>query len=171
MFNLIEVLEPVSIVFNTSSRILPPGMPFDWSIATIHFNAYVSHSTWRAPATSSPGRFSLTLEPGKSALGTRLARRVLQTREVYETLLQRTFWRFDIWHFEMRNGFLGHWLSSVWLKVFKKMLKGSPFLSSRRFFARSLFHCSLSFHGSSALTKSLAQATLQISSVKMCETQ
>ena len=91
VFNLTEVLEPVSIVFNTSSRIPAPGMPFDWSIMTVHFNAYVSHSTWRAQANSTPGRFSLALEPGKSALRTRLARRVLQTCEVYETLLQRTF--------------------------------------------------------------------------------
>ena len=99
------------------------------------------------------------------------ARRVLQTCEVYETLLQRTFWRFEIWHFDMRNGVLGHWPSSVWIKVFKKMLKGPPFLSFRRFFTRSLFYCSLSFLGSSALTKSLVQPTLQLSRVKMCETQ
>ena len=49
---------------------------------------------------------------------------------VNQTLLHRTFWRFDIWHFDSRNGF---WESRRIFEVFEKMLSGSPLLFSHRF--------------------------------------
>ena len=92
-----------------------PGIPYDWSIVTVYFNAYVNHLASRAQS-------------------------LRNISSMCETLPDQNFWRFDICHFNTRNGFF----------------TSSPLLSIRRFSfirwftARSLF-------GASALTYSLAQ--------------
>ena len=92
-----------------------PGIPYDWSIVTVYFNTYVNHLASRAQS-------------------------LRNMSSMCETLPDHNFWRFDIWHFNTRNGFF----------------TSSPFLSIRRFSfirwftARSLF-------GASSLTYILAQ--------------
>ena len=72
---------------------------------------------------------------------------------------------FDLWHLTYhwhRKCFFRNWMGSAWIEVhvhvFEKMFTGSILLSSCSFSLIHYFTAHLLFH-SSALTKSLAQAT------------
>ena len=80
-----------------------PGIPYDWSTLTVYFNTYANHLLSCC--------------------------QILQTCRACETLLHRTFRRFDIWNFVTRNGFSRS--GCIW--VFEKMVKGCLLLSSYLF--------------------------------------
>ena len=92
-----------------------PGIPYDWSTLTVYFNTYANH----LPSCE----------------------QILQTCRACETLLHRTFRRFDIWNFVTRNGFSRS--GRIW--VFEKMVTGCPPSFFQPFFAHSLFYCLLAF--------------------------
>ena len=109
----------ISIIFNTSSGIPTPGIPCDWSIVTVYFNTYVNHLASHAQST--------------------------KTCRAGETLIHRTFWRLDIWHFDTRNGFSGNGRIEVFENwdahrlsppLFSSFLSSSPFRYSFTFFVR-----------------------------------
>ena len=86
--------------------VFPVNQSYDWLIVTVHFNTYLSQSFGFASTEYN------------------------KTCRACETLLHCTFWRFDIWHFDTRNGFSE---SRRIFEVFEKMLSGSLLLYSRRF--------------------------------------
>ena len=106
------------------SGIRAPGIPYDWWMATVYFNTYVSHLVSRAESTKH-----------------------VEHVNRYNTTL------FDVWHFEARNCFLrcGGWggggregvVCADW-GIWKDAYRLSPSLFPP-FFARSFFHRSLVF--------------------------
>ena len=87
------------------------------------------------------------------------ARRVIQTWWVCESLLHRTGWPFDIWHFDASSSFSGSWRGSRWTEVLEKMLTGTHLLSFLRF--RSLaFSLLARFFLPSALTETLVRVSM-----------
>ena len=106
----------ISIIFNTSSGIPAPGIPCVWSIVTVYFNTYVNHLASHAQST--------------------------KTCRAGETLIHRTFWRLDIWHFDTRNGFSGNGRIEVFENWDAHRLS-PPLFSS--FLSSSLFRYSFAF--------------------------